>query len=79
MRLVNFTEKYILLNILVRKNIQVLKLDNIEKCCKKNISGKKFLQKIWKINSLLALFSQSDLKCDRFCNLILQNIDNSPK
>ena len=36
-----YTKKYILLNILGRKNIQVSNLDFIEECYKNNISEKK--------------------------------------
>ena len=49
------TKKYILLNILERKNIQVLKLDNIEECYKR-MCLQKNMQKICKMNSCQALF-----------------------
>ena len=41
----NFTKKYILLNILGRKNIQVLKLDILEECYKKEYFCQKICRK----------------------------------
>ena len=73
----NFTKKYILLNILGRKNTQVLKLDILEECYKKRILLPKNIQKIWKLNSPQAFFSFFMQK-EMFSDLILLNLDNAP-